>query len=350
MPLEALPTLATTLDGRPSRRLWLLAPYALVLILLVGWSAGWFVVKQGVERRLDAATERLTSADWKVELRERRVEGFPFRLKVSWSRARLATPSGWAVDVPGLKAEAYLHAPDHWVLAAPAGLTFVRPRGGAVAVSGQALRASLSGLRGPAWRLVLEGVKPRFAPPSEANPFSLASADLVQLYLQPSPATGELRSLVRVENGRAGPRTLLGLLASDKPVTLRTEARVTHVSAWRGGRLAQAGRAWAEAGGALRLDRSELQAGAVSARLAGPTTLAVDDAGRLRGVLPIEVRPALATLGALVGIELDPGAAAGALDALSGREAGDAGRLTLTLRDGEAKLGPLRIGSAPKLF
>lgn len=328
-------------DGGPrrSRPLWLLAPYALLILLAAGWSVAWFVVKGQVERRLDQSAQELRRAGWSVALDGRRLSGFPFRLKLAYPHARLGTPTGWAVDVPGLQAEAYLHAPDHWVLVAPAGLTFIRPLGGPVAVSGRALRASLAGLRQPIWRVVLEAAEPRFTAAEGARPFALASAELMQLYVQPSATAGEARTLLRIEGGRAASGTLLSVLAQDKPVVVRTEARVTGLASRQASIRT------------LQLDLAELHAGAVGVRLVQPTSLIVAADGRLRGEVPIEVRPALATLAALTGIELDPAAARRAAELLSGRGGqGDAGRLTLSFQGGSARLGPLRLGPSPRLF
>ena len=343
---SAEPSLAAP---KPSRRLWLLAPYVLAVLLLAGWSVGWFVVKGRIESGLDRQVQALRTAGWTVALADRRVSGFPFRLHFRYGRTRLAAPSGWALDLPALQAEAYLHAPDHWVLIAPQGLTFVRPKGGSVRVAGEALRASLAGLRAPIWRVVLEGRRVRFAPDPDAQPFALASAGLMQLYLEPSVGAGEGRWLARVENGAAAPNAVLGALAREGPVLFRAEGVMTALSAWTASPQGGA-RAWAEAGGRLRLDRAELAAGTVKATLVHPAELGLDMAGRLAGVLPIEVRPAVATLGALAGVAVPPEMAARVAEAASGRPRGDSARMNVTLEAGIAAIGPVRIGPAPKLF
>lgn len=333
-----------------SRRWWLLAPYALVILLLIGWSVGWFVVKNQIERRLDQQAQALRRSGWTVSLGERRFDGFPFRLRLRYGTAQVATPSGWALSVPGFEAQAYLHAADHWVLLAPRGLTFVRPKGGPVAVSGQTIRASLAGLRQPLWRVVLEGRELKFAPTPEARPFALASADLLQLYFQPSGAADEARWLFRLENAAAAPNALLGALSRGKPVGSRVEGRLTELKAWSGIRPAAAARAWSNAGGAVQLDRGELDAGGVKVRVAEPSALTLDREGRLKGALPLEVSPALATLGALAGVDIAPEAATRAAQVLSGRQDGDVAHLTVHFEAGATTLGPVRIGPAPALF
>ena len=58
--------------------------------------------------------------------------------------ARSPTPPA-GPGLPSLKAEAYVFAPTHWVVAAPDGLTFTRPAGGPVTVTARLLRASVNG-------------------------------------------------------------------------------------------------------------------------------------------------------------------------------------------------------------
>lgn len=350
MPLAEDPSAAAQPPRKRSRRLWLLAPYALVVLLLSGWSVGWFVVKGRIEQGLDEQAQALRGAGWTVALSDRRVSGFPFRLHLRYGQAQLAAPSGWAVTIPGLEGEAYLHAPDHWVLIAPHGLTFVRPKGGPVAVSGQALRVSLAGLSQPIWRVVLEGSKVAFAPSPDAQPFALASAELLQFYLQPSSKAGEGRWLLRVDNGAAAPNALLGALARGKPVASRAEGRLSRLDAWARSGSHGAAQAWSMSGGQIQLDGAELNAGAIRARLVQPSALSFDGEGRLVGALPLEVRPAIAALGGLAGVDIAPEVAARAAEVLGGRAAGDSARLTVTFQAGATTLGPVRIGPAPKLF
>lgn len=339
MPLAEDPSAAAQPPRKRSRRLWLLAPYALVVLLLLGWSVGWFVVKGRIEQGLDDQARALRGAGWTVALTDRRVSGFPFRLHVKFGEAQLAAPSGWAVAIPGLEGEAYLHAPDHWVLIAPHGLTFVRPKGGPVAVSGQTLRVSLAGLSRPIWRVVLEGSKVAFSPSPDAQPFALASAELMQLYVKPSSVAGEALWLVRVEGGAAAPNTLLGALAHGKQVSAKGEGR------WQDPRGAVV-----SANRRLLLDFGEVSAGATSARLPAPAILTVGGDGRLNGALPIDVSGAPQSLSWLASPLKDVPSEGGTRPVLETLpKVGDM-RLFLVFREGATTLGPVRVGSAPKLF
>jgi len=77
---------------------------------------------------------QLRAQGYPVAWETRTVGGFPFRLDVTLTGARIAEPSGWAVAMPALKTEAWIYRLDHWMLVAPEGVTLSRPDGGAVLV------------------------------------------------------------------------------------------------------------------------------------------------------------------------------------------------------------------------
>ena len=47
---------------KPPRRIWLVAPYILVALAFLGWSAGWMVLKGQMETHMDQATADLRAA------------------------------------------------------------------------------------------------------------------------------------------------------------------------------------------------------------------------------------------------------------------------------------------------
>jgi hypothetical protein len=198
---------------KPPRRIWLFAPYIALTVLAVAYGGWWFVVKTKLEAGLDAEAAALRAAGYTVDLGPRKLEGFPFRLKLSFGEAHIAAPSGWGLSIPGLTGEAYLHDPAHWVLAAPQGMTVTRPQGGGLVIHGEGLRASIAGVSQVPWRIVLEGTKLTFAPSPGARPFSLASADLIDAYLKPTPDGKEGMTLIRLQGGKTAPDTVLYRIA-----------------------------------------------------------------------------------------------------------------------------------------
>ena len=331
------------------RRLWLFAPYVFIAVLALAYGAWWFVVTARIAAGLDAHAAALRSAGYTVELGPPRIDGFPFRLKVSLSEARIAAPSGWAISAPGLVGEAYLHDPGHWVLSAPQGLLVTRPQGGGLMIAGQALRASIAGVSQIPWRIVLEGTKLTFTPGPGARPFSLASADKIDAYLQPTPDGAEGMTLVRLEGGKAAADTLLHRIAGDAVVAGSLEARLSKPGAFRGQGWGEAVRAWSQAGGTAEAVNATVTAGKASALALGGT-LAVDADGRLLGALPLQLKQAGPALGALADSQALDAATANSAAAVAAARAQDAtANINLVFQAGAATLGPVRIGPSPKV-
>lgn len=320
----------------------------LIAVLAAGYGGFWFFATSRIESGLDARAEALRQAGYVVELTGRRVEGFPFRIKIRHEQARIATPSGWALTVPGLEAEAYLHAPDHWVLVAPQGLSVNRPEGGGLSVKGQVMRASVAGTDKSPWRIVLQGGKLTFTPAPGARPFSLASADLLEIYLRPAPDAPEGMTLLRLEGGRAGEGSVLEAVAGDQVVTGALQARLTRPTAFRGGDWGSAVRAWAGAGGAAEKVQGLIVAGKTEAKVEGGT-LGVGGDGRLVGALPMQLKQPGPAITAFAGRALEEAAANSAAAVAAARAQGETARINLVFQAGVTTLGPVRIGPAPKI-
>jgi hypothetical protein len=335
-------------ERKKPRRLALYLPFGLLAVALVGYAAYWAVASQRLGAAIDERANALRSAGYVVELSDRRVGGFPFRLKVGFGEARIASPSGWALAVPGLEAEAYTHDLGHWVVVAPEGLTFTRPGGGPVEVRGD-VRGSIAGVSQVPWRIVLQGRKVSLTTPPGARPFSLASADLVELYLRPSPRAGEGMALFRVENGRAQAGSLLGQIGGDGVVQAALDARIAKPAAFQGGDWGQAVQAWRRAGGVLNQVQGTASAGTFAAK-AGGGTLGVGPDGRLVGAVPLELKQADKALSALAGAEaLDPTAAGSAAAVAAARAQGEAATVNLVFQAGVTTFGPVKVGPSPKV-
>lgn len=331
------------------RRVLLFTPYAILAALLIGYGGFWLVVRGAVEAAMDARAEALRSAGYTVELGARSVEGFPFRMKISLTEARIAAPGGWAVAAPGLTAEAYVHDPGHWVVVAPHGLTLNRPEGGGLAITGEALRASIAGVNRTPWRIVLQGTKLVFTPAPGARPFSLSAADLLEVYLKPAPQGGDGMALFRLEGGKAAPETLLFSLAGPAAVTATLNGVLTHTDAFHGRDWGEAVRAWAQAGGRIQTVQGIASAGQTTAKAhEGELTVGAD--GRLAGVVPLQLTRADKAFSSLAGAgKLDPAAAGSAAAVAAARAQGQTTALNLVFQAGAATVGPVRIGPSPKV-
>lgn len=334
---------------KPPSRWFLYAPFIALAVALVAYGGFWFVAKTRLEQAMDARAEALRAAGYTVALDGRRVDGLPFRMRVGFSEARIITPSGWSVAIPGLKGEAYLHDLGHWVLVAPQGLTVVRPQGGGLTVAGEALRASIAGTGAKPWRLVLAGTKLVFTPQPGARPFSLASAERLEFYLRPAPNSADGMVLLRLEGGKAAAGTLLHRIAADAAVTANLQAQLTKPEAFDGKDWGEAVRAWAKAGGVAQGVEGVFSGGTTSIKTKGGT-LGVGADGRLVGAVPLEMRQGAAALTALAeGEVLDPGVASSAAAVAAARAQGEAATINLVFQAGAATLGPVRIGPSPRV-
>ncbi|MEO8813003.1 MAG: DUF2125 domain-containing protein [Caulobacteraceae bacterium] len=335
-------------SGKP-RRLWLYAPFALLLALIVAWSGVWLWMSGQVAARMDRTRDRLSAAGYPIGWASRRIAGYPFRLDVDLTGARLGEPSGWSISAPVLKAEAFVFAPGHWVMAAPDGARIVRPLGGPVTVGAKVLRASIQALGQSPPRLSVEGLGLTFATPPGAGPFFLTAAGAFHLHTRAGP-NDQGAIYVELDDARAALSGLVARIAGGKPLTLVADAIYSHASALTGRDWPSAVRAWSAAGGALDVRHIRVAAGEAMLD-ASAGTLTVGPDGRLRGRLTAQLRQAPRTLAAM-GEDgaISPEAAASAASVVGARAAGPAASVTLDFEAGQTTLGPVAIGPAPQVI
>jgi hypothetical protein len=330
-------------------RLGLYAPFALLLTLAVAWSLGWFWLRGEVFRRMDEAARSWEDSGFRVDWSDRAVYGFPFRLDLVIKGPRLREVSGWGLAAPRLEAEAFVFAPDHWIVVAPDGAVLQRRAGGPVAVGARVLRASVSETGAHPPRLSIEGLGLTFATPAGAKPFGLASAQEFHLHTRAGPkdqgaAYVELDRAVTLGGG------LLSDIAAGSPVTLVGDGIFTQAGAPAGPGFAGLLRGWSAAGGGLTVRRLTLQAGAASLD-SRSGTLGIGPDGRLAGDLVVKVTGVPRVLRALVAdAPLAPEAATTAKAVLAARAARDTATVTVDFQAGQTTLGPVAIGPAPRVL
>ncbi len=307
--------------AKPRRR-GLFLPWLLALVVIAGWSVGWFKLRAEAVARMDAAVVQLRAQGYPVAWETRTVTGFPFRLDVTLTGARIAEPSGWAIAAPTLSSEAYIYRLDQWMLVAPEGVTLNRPDGGPVSVSAKALRASLGGLNGNPPRLSIEGVDLRFDTPAGARPYMIRSAERLELHTRPGP-DDQGGVLFKVEGARLQLKGLPARVAQGRPVSMTWDLVLSKMSGFTGHSWPSAVRHWRDGGGVLTVRSAELRGGdALLTGQGGPLRVGLD--GRLEGELEARLKDS------------------------DGGGQGFGGRVTLA--DGEAKFGPLGLGPSPRVF
>jgi hypothetical protein len=301
-------------------------------------------------RLLAALTVARAKPGWTLNFDRARVTGFPFRLDLNLTAARLREPSGWAIFAPRLKAEAYLMSPEHWVAVAPEGVVVMRRAGGALNVQAKALRASLSEIGAHPPRISVEGINLTFETPPGARPFFLTSARELHIHTRAGP-NNQGAVYLGLEDAVATPSSLFGVIGGSGPVTITLDGIISHAADMTGADAPQSLRAWSQAGGALSLRTLDMAAGL--ARLETKTgVLTVSPEGRLTGKLRIRVtRPqailsALATKGAL---SRDGERTETKLSQAEGR-LGQTVSVSLDFEAGRVTLGPISLGPAPRLY
>jgi hypothetical protein len=336
--------------ARKPRRFWLYAPFVLLLVAAAAWSIMWVYLSGEAAKQMDAQVARYRAAGYDIAWRERTVEGYPFRLDVTLTDARIREPSGWALSTPRLEAEAFVHALRHWVFATPQGLTFTRPVGGPVEVKAALLHASLHDLDKRPPSFSFEGAKLSFTPAPGSQPFALSAADHVELHLRPGP-DDQGAILFKLDGGKARLSGLFARMAGDKPISIVWDSLLTKTSGFQGADWSDAARAWSQAGGTIQLRQGGITAGdaLIGAR---PGTLAVDADGRLSGALDVTLREAPQALNAMAeqGVIAPETAMAATAIAQARQDQGDAARATLTFQAGRTTLGPVAIGPAPRIY
>jgi hypothetical protein len=335
---------------RKPRRLGLYAPFVLALVLLAGWSAFWLYARSEAARRIDQASADLRKRGYEVSWTERRITGWPYRLRITLTEASLREPSGWALASPEIAAETYLHALDRWMINADRGLTFTRPVGGPVAVTGTRIRASLGGLDRAPPRIAFEGAGLTFTPAPGAQPYPISAAKRVDFEVRPGP-DDQGAVLLKVDGASARLAGLLARIAGEAPIGITWEATLSKMSAFTGPDWPSAVRSWTAAGGKMSLRNAGMTAGeAVIGARKGELSVGGD--GRLRGSVDASLRQAPKALAAMGETGVISPEAAGAASAVAEarQTAGELARANISFEAGQTTLGPVRVGPAPRVY
>jgi len=343
---------------RPSRA-GLYAPFIIVLIALAAWTGWWFYLTRQIDAGLEAQSAALRQQGWDVRYADKRIVGWPFRANVKLTHVTIAAPSGHAISAPELNAEANAYQPTKWVVVAPEGLILTRAGKGKVAINGDAIRMSASGIDQRWPNLALELVNPIFTVHPDGEPFPIARAARIEFYSRPhlagstapSDAIDVMFRLVDGQGRRDGP---VEGVAQDGPQTTQQEATVGRADLLKVGDAAGVFSQWTQGGGTFRNLRGDLQAGDSRATLSSDV-LRADADGRLVGQVALQSQKPLPALSGL--LESRQGAVnrVGAAGAAAAAGAADAAEredvaLTLVFRDGRTWLGPFPLAPAPKLF
>jgi hypothetical protein len=328
--------------------------FALLFLLLAGFTAVWFVVSDrllgGVERWADKQRQR----GWDVSWQEREKSGFPLAVTGLFQEPRLADPKGWRWEGEALAATLSLLDWNRVELQGFGEQRFfwpgLPPAEGPATLAAAEKRAFLTYEEGDLSKVEV------LARQADIS-FSGREASAASLEVAVIPPRDARRYDVPVD-GQASVRATDLRLPEDLKLPLGAEVKLLDVAALLTGELPpdgkfdrRAARAWAESGGVLDVERLSLDWGPLTLR--GEGTMTLDSLERPLGAFTLKIKGLPETLEQLARQGLIDGGVAFAAQAtalaMGETDPADGRRqvtLPLSLQDGWLSLGP-PIGPMP---
>ena len=299
-----------TLPAKPKKthRIGIVAPTAFVVLAFGLWSAYWFYTADQVQKHLLGEQQTLIRAGYQASIDPFAVTGYPYRMYVDLKNVTVVSPSGKGFAAPEIVAEANAYALTKWVMVAPRGLTLFRghPGGvelGRIAVTGSALRASVSSLDKPIQNIAFEGTDLVLTPSDPGHPFVFNHADVFEAYSRANATQPDaVDFLLRVDGARGDAGSLAGDLSPGQAVSLHAEGTMTHSSAFKGD-ISTGTAAWSAAGGQVSGLHLLLKAGDLSLTATSPA-LTADANARLAGRLDLDLSGTYKPVDALAATKL----------------------------------------------
>lgn len=353
----------TSTQAAPRRRKpWIIAvPLGLFLLFAAVWCGLWFYAAHRAEAEIEAWLKREARVGRTWGCAERSLAGFPFRFELVCRAPSLETQGGDPLKITAARAHAVAQvwAPNHIVaeFASPARVEDLAS--GAVYDASWSL-LQMSGVGDTSGRpqrmsIVIEKPKLDLVLAAGAAPSPGFSATHLEVHARRTPATGAGRDGVDFAAGvRGAESATLSAAGAPGPLDMKVQGNVSAADDMRPMPLRDRLRAWAEAGGAFRLDTFEVTT--PKAALSASGNLSVDPQGRLNGAVNLgfagveEILKNLSRSG-VIAPEIAPIVGALALAGKTGDVAGRKGStFAITFRQGVLQLGKFPVGIVPPLF
>ncbi len=351
----ASPTPATP---KRSGRFWLYAPFVMLALVALAWTAAWFVIRDRTARGLDDALAREAAAGRTWTCRDRAIGGYPFRIEVSCAELAFARGPVQA-SVGRVLSVAQVYNPRH-VITEVAGP--LRGSDGASSLEGawRLLQTSVhlgaDGLGRASLALDGPSFRGRVAGPAGAPLDVQAGGERLEAHLRPDPARAAAEGAfdVALRADKAVIPALDTLLGGPEPADLLADGVVTRVPAFAAASGPEGLERWRTAGGRVEVDRLHVAKGVRRLELKGQVGL--DDLHRPAARLDVQAAGLEGLVASLTG-----GRAPGAADALlglltgggrarpeaaPGQKAGEPSLRPLpplTLENGRVLLGPFPV-------
>ena len=325
-------------------RFWLYAPFTLLILIAIAWSAGWFVVRDRAVAAIDRflAVEAAAGRQWTCV--DRSVSGYPFRIEVSCKTVAVRRGPVTA-SASRLLAVAQVYKPRHVITSLEGPF---RLSDDTVSVTGawDLLETSFHGVQGGFQRASLVTERPRIEIAGVAPDLLRLESEHLEAHLRPNPRRPAEKAY-DVALSTLGTRLPLldQLVGGSEAADLAVDLTATVAEGFRGRPIAQELERWRQANGKLEILMLSLSKG--TSRLQAKGDLQLDELHRLEGELNVAAagltglisrltgnRSSGALLGAILGQAPEPGA-------------GTANGLTplppLRLENGRVLLGPFAI-------
>jgi hypothetical protein len=337
----------------PRRRLPLILPSLLLLLVAVGWSIFWWVASSRLSAGVDTWLAREAAAGRVYACASRSVGGFPFRLEIDCARPTATLPAEAGpikLEAGRLLAVAQIYDPTSVIGQLEGPLT------GAYPGLPEGLKATwtLAGLRFDGSSDALEQasiVIDNLDLRSSQTDQPIIATTKLEAHARPTPNVDPGAYDVIAHMNQAAVPVIDGLLGSAAPTDVELQASIRGINSATGNSTADRLRAFGAAGGNLRIAVARLARGDVALQSVGQ--LSLDDQGRPVGQLDVTVRgaeqlvslaPALGDLGPIAGVGIKLLGKKAELDGAKAR------RFDVTLADGVVRLGGLPVGPVPSLY
>lgn len=339
--------------ARRSGRLWLYAPFVLLVILAVAWAAFWFYVRGRVAEAVDAALLREAGQGRSWTCNDRQISGFPFRVELRCSSLSLASARwGEAVKVqtgPSV-ALGQVYSPGLVIAQVTGPLQATLPEGRTLDLGWNRLEASLRHDTTRADQLSIVMNQPSAVLKAPGFTDETWRAAELQLHIRHNPTRPEAEQAVDLALSAKGSvlPAIDALLGTAEPGDVDLQATLSQSLAFRAGFNPDALNGWRNAGGVLDLTRLTSSKGPTKIEASGH--LMLDEANRPAGRLQL----AMAGIQQIAGIPV--GGLTSSLGSLLGGgrnqpQASATPGLTplppVVLREGRVFLGPLRLPLQP---
>jgi hypothetical protein len=339
----------TTVPPRPPSRIWLYAPFAVLAVLAMGWSAFWFYAVARSEETLDKIIAREAALGRRWTCQDRAISGFPFRFEARCASVALAAQrSGGelAISSGPLVILAQIYNPQLILLKAQGPTAITQPDGTKTTLRWASYDSSLY-LNGLALeRASTVVVSPVMETGAGEIPFKAATLE-VHVRRNPVRPASDGVTDISIQARGAGLPVLDFYAGSAAPADIDLTASITRSSIFMTGLKPENFDLWQSAGG--RVDISRLAIAKDTSRLDTKGELGLDEQRRLMGRLETSAAGLERIIAQLTGISVGNIGNIGGL--LSGRApiapSGSGPQLkplpAIELRDGRVQVGPLRI-------